>query len=302
MRDLPLTLLRSLAAVYETGGIRPAGRLLGVQHSAVSRALKDLEAWLDMPLIDRHADRRRLVLTAEGEALAKTALSALSELDMAVQSAREGHRPNSVAIATTPSFATRWLLPRLPDLEAVHPKIEVSIIVDQARKSPQTSGADIHIRMGARPDVDQSPVALMDEAIFPVMSRGLWESHGAPSAVEALVGMPLLHDRDPHTSWARWREAFGPKRLDVRSGPRLTSSDLVLRAAEQGQGVALARACLVAESLRTGLLVRPFKDLAVDLGPNYWMMINRNARRRSAVRKVAAWCQSQAETGQAAQV
>ena len=294
MHDLPLTLLRSLAAVYETGGVRPAGRLLGVQHSAVSRALKALEAWIEAPLIEPREGRAGLVFTPEGEALAKAALAALTQLDAAVLSARERHRAHSVAIATTPSFAARWLLPRLPELEQLHPHIEVSIIVDQARKSPQSSGADLHIRMGMEPPAALHPYALMADEVFPVMNRALWDRLDRPEDVNALIGQTLVHDRDPSMSWARWRDAHGPARLDVRSGPRLTSSDLVLRAAEQGQGVALARARLAADSLQNGTLVRPFGSLALDLGPNYWLLTNPEAQRRSAVRRVAEWCKAAA--------
>ena len=116
MRNLPLTLLRALAAVYESGGIRPAGRLLGIQHSAVSRSLRDLEAWLEVPLFEKRDGQRTLVFSAEGAALGKSALATIRELETAVLKTREGSNANSVTIGTTPSFAMRWLLPRLPRL------------------------------------------------------------------------------------------------------------------------------------------------------------------------------------------
>src|SRR5258708_37326435 len=83
-------------------------------------------------------------------------------------------------------------------------------------------------------------------------------------------GLRLLHDRDPHASWEAWRRAYGPPALDVRRGPRFTSSDLVLRAAAQGQGVALARHRLAQDDLATGALLRPVAGRSVDLGPAYW--------------------------------
>lgn len=289
MRDLPLTLLRALAAVYETGGIRPAGRMLGIQHSAVSRCMRDLEAWLGTPVLQKTPGRRSLTFTAEGEALAKVALSALGQLELAVQTVREGTRPNSVSVATTPSFAMRWLLPRLPLLAERHPKIEVSIIVDQARKTPAESGADLSIRMGGTPDDHELSVPFMDEVVFPVMSPRFWEEAGRPETPEALIGLTLLHDRDPSTSWVTWRKRFGPATLNVRYGPRFTSSDLVLRAAEQHQGVALARGVLAAQSLENCLLLRPFPDCQIDLPGNYQLITSPGSGSRSAVKAVSAW-------------
>ncbi|SHH81901.1 LysR substrate-binding domain-containing protein [Marivita hallyeonensis] len=297
MRDLPLTLLRALAAVYETGGIRPAGRLLGIQHSAVSRALRDLEAWLEVPLFEKRDGQRALVFSADGAALGKAALSAMRDLETAVLNTREGSSANSVTIATTPSFAMRWLLSRLPRLTDTHPKIEVSILVDQARKSPMATGADLNIRMGAQPSLDVDPIPLMDERVFPVMAPGLWEKLGRPSKIDELLNLPLLHDRDPSTSWGTWRRQFGPERLDVRKGPRLTSSDLILRAAEQGQGVALARGRLAEESLANTSLLRPFGDVELDLGDNYWIIANPETGRRRVVQTVIAWLLSEAQMG-----
>ncbi len=295
MRDLPLTLLRALAAVYETGGIRPAGRLLGIQHSAVSRALRDLEAWLEVPLFEKRDGQRALVFSVEGTELGKAALVAMKELETATLKTREGSGTNSVTIATTPSFAMRWLLPRLPKMNQTYPKIEVSILVDQARKTPLETGADLNIRMGVQPASDLEPVPLMDERVFPVMAPRFWEDCGRPSKIENLMNLPLLHDRDPSTSWGAWCKKFGPDRLNVRQGPRLTSSDLILRAAEQGQGVALARGRLAEASLSDGALIRPFGDSELDLGPNYWLIANVETKRRRVVQTVMSWLQSEAK-------
>ncbi|MEM1044581.1 MAG: LysR family transcriptional regulator [Pseudomonadota bacterium] len=294
MRDLPLTLLRALAAVYETGGIRPAGRLLGIQHSAVSRALRDLEAWLQVPIFEKEDGRRALRFSAEGAALGKAALAAMRDIEAAVLKTREGFGANSVTLATTPSFAMRWLLPRLPLLTETHPGIEVSILVDQARKSPVATGADLNIRMGARPSDELEPIPLMDERVYPVMAPQLWEKLGRPSMLDDLPGLPLLHDRDPSTSWGTWRRTFGPDLLDVRRGPRLTSSDLILRAAEQGQGIALARGRLAEESLANGTIVRPLGDMEIDLGTNYWIIVNVETKRRQVVKTVIEWLQREA--------
>ena len=295
MRDLPLNSLRALAAVYETGGVRPAGRKLGIAHSAISRHLKELEVWLDVSLFKTGQSHGRMVFTANGEALGRQALAALQTLETSVGSAREARHGNSLIVATTPSFAVRWLLPRLPSFQDAHKSIEVSVIVDQQRKSPTDEGADISIRMGGKP---RSGVTfpLMDDLLIPAASPQYLQVHG-PS-VANLKGQALLHDRDPNTSWALWRKEFGPADLDVRKGARFTSSDLVLRAAEQGLGVALARWRLAEEALERGTLVRLLKDKDIILPDAYWVILNEARSNRSAVQRFVDWLKASRETAE----
>lgn len=288
MNDLPLTSLRALAAVYETGGIRPAGRMLGIAHSAVSRHLKELELRLDVPLFEKADGRKSLLFTSQGEALARRSLEALKLLNTAVTSAREARRGNALVIAASPSFAVRWLLPRLNGFQKAHKHIEVSVVADQTRKTPEEEGADISIRMGRKPRRGNM-LALMDDQLFPVAHASLLGRQD-PAEID-LTAFPLIHDRDPNASWALWKDRHGPKDLNVRVGARFTSSDLVLRAAEQGIGVALARGRLVDEVLRNGSLIRLLEHQEVTLPDAYWIILNKDRRDHYAVRSFVDWMQ-----------
>ena len=292
--NLPLTMLRALAAVYETGGVRPAARRLNVTHSAVSRHLKELESWLGTPLLVRREGRRTLVFSPEGQELGRVALSCLSELESAVASLRETRRRHSVTVSTTPSFAARWLLPRLVSLEAEHPGLEVSVIVDQRVHAPADEGADLAIRMGGRPWPGFTCLPLMDDALYPVMSPAYWEAHGRPNTPGRLRHLRLLHDRDPNASWTVWKKHHGPKSLDTRIGARFTSSDLVLCGAEHGLGVALARHRLVSDAIRSGTLLRPMGSARVPLPRAYWIVLSDTARARGTVRLIVDWLEAEA--------
>jgi len=288
MRELPLNALRAFALTVGSGGVRAAARELRVSHSAVSRHLLELEKWLGKALFDRTSGRTGLTVTPEGQQLALVVNKALREVEGAVHAVRERRSPFTVTIGTAPSVANRWLLPRLPRLERAHPRIEVSILVDQRVLDPGDAGCDLAIRMGQGPWPGLEATPLMDDALYPVMSPESWEKAGRPREPEQLAHLPLLHDRDPNTSWALWRARFGPPNLDVRAGPRFSSSDLLLRAAAQGRGVALARRRLADADLMSGLLVRPFGDLAVRLKDAYWI-VKPSGSSRDAVGAVAAW-------------
>ncbi len=289
MWDLPLNSLRAYAAIYSTGGVRPAARKLGIAHSSVSRHLSELEAWLGASLTLKGTGRRRLRFTAQGKALGEAAFGSLRELSTVVASVREARSDSSVQIGTHPSFAVRWLLPRIPELEALHPEVEVSVIVDRRLSDLEGTDLDLAITMGPRRPPDPRWQRLMGDELYPVMSPSFWSQHRRPSKPEDLVGLRLLHDRDPDASWGEWRGVHGPERLDVLKGPRFTSTDLVLRAAANGQGVALARPQLAVGDLASGHLIRPLGDLTVELEDAYWIVLPRHKLPTRATSMVIEW-------------
>lgn len=294
MKDLPLNALRALAATRARGGVRAAARELGVAHSSVSRHLAELEAWMGMELTTRAGGRRGLVFTRRGEALATAALDGLQAIEHAVSALREARSEHSVHLGTVPSFAARWLLPRLPAFETSHPHIELSVVVEKRLDHPERAGLDLAVRMGQGPWAGARGEPLLDDLLYPVMSPSFWERHGRPSTPGDLVGLRLLHDRDPEASWEAWREIHGPRALDVARGPRFTSTDLVLRAAVQGQGVALARHQLAHEDLAAGLLRRPLGAASVRLEDAYWIVLPASSFPSAATATVVAWLKREA--------
>jgi len=287
MKDLPLNALRAFAAVHASGGVRSAARELGIAHSSVSRHLAELEAWLGVELVTG-AGRAGSRFTSQGESLGATVSAALSEIAVAVEAVRERRSAGAVTISTTASFAARWLLPRLPALERADRTLEVSVVVEQRLDDLDAGAIDLAIRMGRGPWPGVHARALMEDALYPVMSPSYRAASGRPRRPSDLVGLRLLHDRDPNASWEAWRRAHGPRSLDVRRGPRFASSDLVLRAAAQGQGVALARDRLVRDDLASGALVRPMGDLEVNIGAAYWIVMPERDPTRAAA-AVADW-------------
>jgi LysR family glycine cleavage system transcriptional activator len=280
--------------VFETGGVRPAARALQVTHSAVSRHLHELEAWLGISLVEQRGGKGRIALTVQGQALGKAVITGLTDLERAVESVRELRRPNSVVISTTASFAARWLMPRLPSLVRSHPWIELSIVTQQAVRDVAEQGADLAIRMGSGSWPDGKCEPIMDDALCPVATRRYWNGIGERKAARALAKACLLHDRDPAAGWEKWFTAYPSRDIDFRQGPRFTSSDLVLRAAAQGLGVALARACLVSDDVANGTVFCPFGSDRVRLPNAYWLVHASDEPPRPAVLTVAEWIKSHA--------
>ena len=283
MKDLPLNALRAFAAIYESGGVRPAARSLEVSHSAVIRHLRELEGWLETELVKHEEGRRRLIFTPAGEQLGRDCLKCLAGMNDSVAALIERKSGNTVTIATTPSIATRWLLPLLPRINEDHPAIEISVVADQKIASPDDQGADFSIRMGKGPWRGLECTPLMDDSLFPVVGREFWENHGPQIS---LANHTLLHDRDPQAGWSQWQSQIDQEIPNIAKGPRFGSSDLVLRAAAQNQGIALARGQLALQDLETGNLVRPFGANSIQLKNAYWIVHSSSKHHKSAVHLV----------------
>ena len=295
MWKLRLNSIRAFAAVYRYGGIRAAARRLEISHSSVSRHLAELEAWLGVTLIRGSGGRRKLTFTRQGTALGEAATRGLREIDLAVSALREARSDSSVMIGAPSSFAVRWLLPRLPKFEKLNPDVEISVVVDRRIDGLEQGDIDVAIWMGEKRESDGLRwEPLMDDELYPVMGPALWEEKGRPTNPEDLVGLRLLHDRDPHASWAIWQREHGPATIDVRKGPRFTSTDVVLRAAVQGQGVALARHRLAADDVSAGYLVRAIPELRVKMGIAYWMVLSTRMAAREETLAVVKWLRAEA--------
>ena len=294
MKDLRLNALRALAAVYAEGGVRAAGEELGVSHSSVSRHIKELEAWTGLPLIKGRSGRRGVDFTEQGEVLAKAAAESLRDIQNAINSVKESRSGNAVIISTTASVAVRWLIPRLSSFENKYPSIQISVLTERDVSNPQNQGADLAIRMGQGPWDDVDCQILMNDELFPVIHPELLFQVSGKTRKDIFAHCPLIHDRDPAGSWNIWFEMYPNGAVDLRKGSRYSSSDLVLRAASQRLGIALARGRLVAEDIRSKTLARPFGDAAVEIKNAYWIVRPKNVRQRRAVDIVVEWLKSEA--------
>ena len=282
VKDLPLNGLRVLAAVLDTGGVRAAGRMLSLSPSVVHRHLRELEGRIGTSLAERTGGRLRF--TEAGRRLGRIASDAFGTLTIAVDSTREERRPNEVVIATTESLALNWLVPRLATFTSAQGRYTISVKTDQ-RLLRIPREADLAIRMGSTLVEDAAAVdPLMDEIMVPVATPEAAAAVG--SRIEALLAMPLLHDRDPQVSWTRWCLAMGIDAEAARAGARLSSSSLVLAAAASGLGIALARRRLAEAALAAGSLVE-LAEFAVPFGTGYWLV--RRSRPRVAEQFVIDW-------------
>ena len=258
----PLDLLLSFEVAARTLSFTQAAEVLHLTQSAVSRQIKALEQEVGRPLFER--GHRRLALTEAGETLQRSVSTALAQLRETMRAL--GARPTvpMLTVTTTVTFASLWLIPRLPGFRAQHPEIDVRISANNATVDLTREGIDIAIRYCAPRAAPAAARKLFGEAVVPVCHPDLLTRADAPLRTPADLSRHVLLTVEgaavhfPWLDWTAWLAAMSLPGLKPAGEVLFSHYDQLIQAAIDGQGVALGRLPLLAEQIRRGRLVSPF--------------------------------------------
>ncbi len=255
-RRLPsLNALRAFEAAARHLSFTRAAEELHVTQAAISHQVKALEEHLGRKLFRRL--NRALLLTDDGQAYLPSVSRAFTLLNDATSDLLTTQAPGPLTVSALPSFAARWLVPRLGRFRQIRPDIDLRIDPSAALSDFAGGDVDVGIRYGRGKYPGMRADWLMTEDIFPVCSPALLEGPHPLQDPGDLEHQVLLHD-DGHGDWRTWLLAAGTDRVDATRGPIFTDSSMLIQAAMAAQGVALARGVLAADELAAGRLVRPF--------------------------------------------
>ncbi|SNZ19147.1 transcriptional regulator GcvA [Cohaesibacter gelatinilyticus] len=291
MRSMPP--LNSLKAFEASGrhlNFRLAAEELNVTHGAVAQHVRSLEKILNMKLFHRHA--RGLSLTDDGRRYLPPIRRAF---DM-IAEATETLTPKDVVvtISTTPSFATRWLVPRLGQFSEDYPDIRMRLDASNTPANFQTDGVDIAIRQGQSP-FGPGLVAdnLFDSEIIAVCHPDLAKGENAIHSPEDLAHHVLLEDAHGH--WPIFLQAaLGDKQLQNTKTTNFSLTSLAIDAAIARQGVALTNRALVMDDLRENRLCQPFA-FSQSTHAAFYVVAPREPRNPTLVTCVRDWLIKQAQ-------
>jgi LysR family transcriptional regulator, glycine cleavage system transcriptional activator len=238
---------------------------LHLTQSAISHRVRALEEELGVPLFDRLP--RRLELTRAGQALAQGVDQAVADITRTIANLDLGDDSRRLSVTLLPSVASRWLVPRLPRFHALHPDIELQLIADPRLFDLRAARIDVAIRFGRGTYPGYAVTKLMPDRVFPVCSPRLLAERGPVNTVEALLGLPLLHDSATEgdgsgSDWRSWLNHVGWQDAPCDEGPRFSDAGLLIDAAVLGLGVALARASLVVDHVANETLICPLSRAA----------------------------------------
>ncbi|MBL8835387.1 MAG: transcriptional regulator GcvA [Alphaproteobacteria bacterium] len=270
----PLNALRAFVAAAKHLSFSKAATELHVTPAAVSQQVKQLEDQLGCMLFKRTS--RTLLLTDEGQACLPGLAEAFEKLGEALGQIQLVGSSGVLAVSVAPSFASKWLVPRLDGFQSAHPEIDVRVSASNQVVDFSADDFDCAIRYGSGNYPGLVVQKLLTEAVVPVCSPALLEGPNALGAPAALRHHTLLHDDSPDLDpscpdWRMWLKAAGVEGIDAARGLRFNQSSLVLEAALSGRGVALAKERLASADLTAGRLVKPFgAGRPVDFA--YWFV------------------------------
>ncbi|KQS55351.1 LysR family transcriptional regulator [Brevundimonas sp. Leaf363] len=294
---LPLNALRAFESAARHLNFSRAADELFVTPGAVSQQIRLLEETVGGPLFKREA--RGLQLTPLGRAAAPLLREGFERLMDASSLLREPPRRRQVSVSVTPSFAAKWLMPRMDDFHAAHPEIEVWISADLEPVDLYDMAADLAVRYGPGGYEGYIADKLMGETVLPVCAPSLMKGEQPILTPGDLQHHALLHDvsddDDPsRPDWSMWLKARGVKHPDARRGSRFNQSSLLIEAAIAGRGVALAKRTLAQQDLASGRLIAPFPDGSEAVGYAYYVILPRDRAPTPGANVFAQWLKKKA--------
>ncbi len=284
----PLNSLRAFEAAARHLSFTKAADELFVTQAAVSHQVKTLEEWLGRKLFQRK--NRTVFLTDDGQRYLRDISESLDLLADATQRFLAGGDGGVLTISSLPSFASKWLVPKLGDFRLLRPDIDVRISANHDRVDFRTSDVDMAVRAGDGNWPDLYSEHLLTETLFPVCSPALLEGEHPIETPDDLHHHTLLHDDDARDDWRIWLVAAGVDltTIDPARGPRFDDSSMMLQAAIEGQGVAIGRSALAANDLAAGRLVGPF-DLSLPWRMDYYVVCPRGNEHVPKIAVFADW-------------
>jgi LysR family glycine cleavage system transcriptional activator len=261
----PLAALKAFEAAARLGNFSRAAEEIHVTHGAVSHQVKALEQQVGLPLFARNG--RRVTLSAAGKEFADRVRAALRDIGDAIDALARRERDNQLTVSMLPSFAARWLMPRLGRFMEKHPDIPVNVHASHALADFARDGVDMAVRFGRGGWPNVEAEKFMDDARFPVASPRLNRGR-LPTRPAELAKFHLLSaDDEP---WTPWFKAAGVKLPEPR-GTMFNDSAMMVQAAVDGRGIAYTRRSISEGDLAAGNLVRLF-DIAVPAESSYYLV------------------------------
>ena len=301
----PLNALRAFEAAARHLSVKKAAIELNVTPAAVSHQIRMLEDYLGVQLFHRY--NRALELTDAARASLPKLREGFDCLVQAVERLRSHVSGGVLTVSAAPSFAARWLMPRLHRFIAAHPEVDVRVSARMRRVSVDGKG-DVAERATVEAWLDDSDIAilygrgnypslwvkkLLDLTIAPICSPQLLQGAHALKTPSDLTHHMLLHDDtgdlyDNDPFWDVWLREAGVSGVDSRRGPHFSHAVLAFEAAIDAVGVVASMPVLAGEDLAGGRLVLPF-DFHVPLTSAYYLVCHESASTRPAVALFREW-------------
>jgi LysR family transcriptional regulator, glycine cleavage system transcriptional activator len=293
----PLNSLRAFEAAGRLLSFSKAAAELHVTPAAISHQIRGLEDYLHVQLFRRST--RRLFLTEPGQLALNHFREGFDRLAKGVDALRTRGERGVLTVSTAPSFAAKWLVPRLGAFAQQYPEIDLRLAANTALVDFDRDNVDAAIRFGRGIYDGLASYKLFEESLTPMLNPKLVGRRKSVKNPADLAQLPLLHDdsvrmtgRQP--GWADWFKLARVADADTSRGIHFDDGHLVLQAAAEGRGVALGRVVLAAADLASGALVAPF-SITIALNVGYYLVVPETRSDQPSIAVFRRWISEEAE-------
>lgn len=270
-----------------------AAEELHVTQAAISHQIKNLEKITGVKLFDRF--NRSLKLTFDGRLYYISLRSALESIEKATRQLKNKDTSGTLNISVLPSFASKWLSKRIWKFQQQHHELDVRISAFEWLTDFNKDDCDIAIRYSADPNYPGLKAELlMEEEVFPVCSKKLYDSFKGQLQPDTLLGANLYHEDFTTEDWHDWFTAVGMQSIPQLRGTRFSHMAMMLEAVENHQGFALGRTPLVQDDIKRGLLVAPF-DVKIKSKMSYYLVYPIATEHDQKLQIIRQWLFAEAE-------
>jgi DNA-binding transcriptional LysR family regulator len=277
------------AAARHMSFTRAASELLLTQ-SAISRQIQTLEEQLGMRLFRR--ETRRLALTSEGEVLYRAVAETLARLADVCAGLRAVQRRPRVTITAAVGISSLWLVPRLAAFQLLEPDLDVLISADNRIVDLEREGIDLALRYDDPESVSPAAAHLFDEVVFPVAAPVVAAALSSPLTACDIANATLLNyegdSRAVWQTWEPWLHGFNLAHVRPKAILQFNQYDQLIRAAEDGRGIALGRGPLVMPAIAAGRLVA-LTATPERIAARAYYLVRAPGTDRPEVDRFAAW-------------
>ena len=290
--------LTSFVAAAQHGSFTRAADELNLTQGAISRQIRLLESQLGVTLFERI--RQRVVLTDAGKLYLPHIQEALNDLVNATRQVMAFSDNTILNLAVLPTFATRWLIPRLPDFQRKSPKTIIHLTTRQRPVDFALELFDAAISYGSPNWPGTIAHHLMDVEVVPVCSPMLHAQRRIKTPSD-IATYPLLHQMSRPTRWVEWMKEAGVKLDGMLSGHTYEQFSMIAQAAAAGLGVALLPVFMIEEELASGKL-EIVSDQFMATKTSYFLIIPETRASAGAIKQFADWLIGQARAANASGV
>ncbi|MFT5657710.1 MAG: LysR family glycine cleavage system transcriptional activator [Gammaproteobacteria bacterium] len=281
----PLNSLKSFEVAGRLLSFTLAARELNVTQAAVSHQIKVIEDFLGVSLFYRLP--RKLVLTDQGKALLPEIIDAFDKVSMAIGAVSKSPTNNLLSVRLAPSFAAKWLSPKLKYFWLQYPEIDLCLFHTHAAVDFDREEIDIAVTYGKGnwPGVVTDKILSLD--FSPVCAPSFLTNDKPLTNIQNLKYYTLLHDAD-YECWSEWLKLAKVPEITSNKGTIIDDTNVLIQAAVDGQGVALGSTTFVHDLLESGRLVKPF-DVTLVNDFAYYIVYPKSHLKKPAVCAFRNW-------------